>query len=224
MFDYNVDINASSGHFRNQAPQHRRYESAPTISDPKSGSTGRTGPVKLPKSLTPKKWTKAAFLAVEMDDHVVLGAMVKTRKQANWRERDELSNSLMSLLESATVKGSPNCVRLLLERGADPNELAHKNRPFVATNRMPIGFYHSPLAHAIAVDNAEIFEMLLGAGGKLELPCVVQESGKVLTCLDVLKGTHGHVFAWWEQREMRMHTLPEASSHAPAEKAGPLRI
>lgn len=170
MFDNNVDINASPGDFRNQAPPHRHCQSAPTISDPKSGPAFRTGPVKLPKSLSPKKWTEAAFHSVEVDDHVVLGELVITRKQANWRQRDELSDSTMSLLESATVRGRANCVRLLLERGADPNELVHKNRPFASTNRMPVGFYHSSMTHAISCDNAEIFEMLLDAGGKLKLP------------------------------------------------------
>jgi hypothetical protein len=143
---------------------------------PVSGS-GKGKPRRSPQA----RGFKAAKKAVREGDFVALSGLIKSPKQANWYASDRA----WCLLDEAVKAGSATMVKWLLEKGANPNTLFMHDKPYDIRKGIVSGWYFSPFASAMKLQNMEMVSMMLAHGADLSLPVVWDSLDDNMTCRDL---------------------------------------
>lgn len=124
---------------------------------------------------------KAAKKAVRDDNFVALSMLIKSPKQANWYASDKA----WCLLDEAVKAGSTTMVKWLLENGANPNTLFMHDKPYDIRKGVARGWYFSPFASAMKLQNEQMVSMMLAQGADLNLPVIWESPEDNTTCRDL---------------------------------------
>lgn len=124
------------------------------------------------------QWFEMAKQAVRMGDPWLLGSMIKTPKQAN----GYASDTAWSLLDEAVKVSSSQSVKWLLQHGANPNTLFWRDKLYDHRKGVEPGWYFSPFASAIRLQNQEVIKLMMGYGADLNLPVVCAGDRTITTC------------------------------------------
>lgn len=124
--------------------------------------------------------------AIEDDDFMVLGQIVKTSEQANWQLT---SCPRYDLLVHAVRNRSYGVAKVLLDRGANPNVVFCDCERIDDYECLLEGHYVSALMLAINLQDPELVRLLLARGASLDLPIFVFWDGTTETCGDRIDTT-----------------------------------
>lgn len=119
--------------------------------------------------------------AIEDDNSITLGGIVKTDEQANLQLP---SCPRHDLLVHAVRHRSHGAVELLLDRGANPNVVFCDCERIDDYESLLEGHYVSALMLAVNLSEAGLVQLLLARGADLHLPIFVFADGMVETCGD----------------------------------------
>jgi hypothetical protein len=129
---------------------------------------------------------EAAKTAIKLGDLSTVRKMIKTKKQADWYDPERA----WCLLDEAVKVGSSEIVEWLLDKGANPNTLFYKEKPYDIRKGICGGMYFSPFASAIEAKQDSIIRLLLAHGADLNLPVISYGGAGVGTCRDLAE-EHG---------------------------------
>lgn len=157
------------------------------VGDAARGTSTATKPANGKKRRSPQERAfKAAKAAVREGDLIALSRLVKKPSQANWYAHD----CAWCLLDEAVKAGSVAMVQWLLEKGANPNTLFYRDKPYDRSQGVAPGFYFSPFASAIRNGDQQIVQLMLAHGADIDLPFVCEADGDYSTCRHIAE-QHG---------------------------------
>lgn len=143
----------------------------------------KQGKQRLTRSEQQVQWFEMAKQAVRLSDPWLLGSMIKTPKQAN----GYASDTAWCLLDEAVKVNLSRSVEWLLKHGANPNTLFWRDKLYDRRKGVEPGWYFSPFASAIRLENQDVIKLMMDYGADLNLPVGCAGDRTVTTCRDMAK-------------------------------------